>query len=53
VSSRWLALSRAKQEANRLSEEVRDRDEMDPILVIAIGTAIFSIKMAEPMPKCF
>jgi len=51
VNSNWPALYGLKKETNRVSEEVGDRNEMDPVLLIVIGAAIFHGKTAESMPK--
>jgi hypothetical protein len=38
----WPTSCRLKEKVSRLAEEIGDRDEMDPVLVIAIGAANFS-----------
>jgi len=51
LSTNWPTFVRPKKESNRVTEEVGDWNEMDLILIITIGSAIFLEKMAEPMPK--
>ena len=42
VGSDWPSSCQLKEYGNRLPEEGRDRDEMDPILLVTIGAAILS-----------